>query len=108
MATNPDTAQATVTENPAEQRFEIQLGDALAGFTVYRRKPGLIAFVHTEIDPAYEGRGLGSVLIAAALEASRAEGLAVLPFCPFVDAYIKRHREWVDLVPVSQREAFGL
>ena len=50
-----DTAIA-VTDHPERERFEITADGALAGFTQYRRRPGLIAFVHTEIDPRFEGR----------------------------------------------------
>ena len=80
----------------------------LAGFAVYRRRPGLIAFIHTEIEPAFEGQGLAGRLISAALEAARRETLAVLPFCPFVRDYIERHPEQLDLVPGQFRAQFGL
>jgi uncharacterized protein len=80
----------------------------LAGFTVYRSRAGLIAFMHTEIEPEFEGHGVGSALVREALEDARRKGLDVLPFCPFVNAYIERHREYVDLVPEDRREAFGL
>jgi predicted GNAT family acetyltransferase len=97
-----------VTDDPGRERFEITLGGELAGVTQYRRRPGLIAFVHTEVDPRFEGRGLGGRLIGAALDASGAEGLAVLPFCPFVSAYIERHPEYAELVPEAFRPKFGL
>jgi predicted GNAT family acetyltransferase len=80
----------------------------LAGFAEYRAKPGLIAFIHTEVDDAFEGQGIGSTLVSEALDDARRRGLAVLPFCPFVNSYMQRHREYVDLVPDPQREAFGL
>jgi hypothetical protein len=101
-------AAIAVTDNPERERFEITATGELAGFTQYRRRPGLIAFVHTEIDPRFEGRGLGGRLIGAALDASRAEGLAVLPFCPFVNAYIAKHPEYADLVPDAYLRQFGL
>jgi predicted GNAT family acetyltransferase len=97
-----------VVDVPERDRFEILVDDELAGFAEYRRRPGLLAFTHTEIDPAFEGKGLGSRLVRGALDAVRAEGLEVLPFCPFVNEYLVRHPELADLVPAEHRERFGL
>ena len=83
-ATTPP--EATVVDEPGRQRFEIRVDGELAGFTEYRRSPGLIAFIHTLIDPRFEGQGLGTRLVTEALGEVRAAGLAVLPFCPFVRA----------------------
>ena len=81
---------ATVTDAPDRSRFEIELDGALVGFAQYRRRPGVIAFIHTEIDRGHDGEGLGGTLVRAALDAARAEGAEVLPFCPFVQGYIDR------------------
>src|SRR5690348_7198746 len=97
---------ATVSDNPDQQRYEISVDGELAGFVQYRAKPGLIALIHTEVDDRFEGQGLGGQLIAHALDDARARDLAVLPFCPFANAYIKRHPEYLDLVPADRREAF--
>lgn len=97
-----------VHDNPDEERYEATVDGDLAGFTVYRSRPGLIAFMHTEIDGAFEGRGVGSILVREALSDARRRGLDVLPFCPFVNSYIAKHREYVELVPEVRREAFGL
>jgi predicted GNAT family acetyltransferase len=93
---------------PDQARFEIRVDGELAGFTEYRRRPGAIAFVHTLIEPRYEGRGLGSDLVRAALSEARSQGLSVLPFCPFVRGYIARHTEYLDLVPADVRANFDL
>jgi hypothetical protein len=97
-----------VTDNPDEERYEITEDGALAGFIEYHARPGLVAMVHTEIDPRFEGRGLGSVLAKGALDDAAARNLQVLPFCPFVNRYIAEHSEYVELVPAEQRERFGL
>jgi predicted GNAT family acetyltransferase len=101
-------AQITVTDDAGAARYEIRLDDDLAGFLQYRLHTGLIELVHTEIDEEFEGRGLGSRLISFALDDARERGLAVLPVCPFVNDYIQRHRQYVDLVPERRRGDFGL
>jgi predicted GNAT family acetyltransferase len=97
-----------VTDVPDRGRFEIEVEGAVVGFAQYRRRPGVIAFVHTEIDPAHDGEGLGTLLVTTALDTARAEGLAVLPFCPFVRGFIDGHREYLSLVPMDRRAKFGL
>jgi len=104
-----DVAQYSVVDARERERFEIRAGDDLAGFTTYKRRGGLIAFIHTEVAHEYEGKGVASRLISGALDAARKEGLAVLPFCPFVRGYIARHPgEYLDLVPPDLRENFEL
>ena len=90
--------QVGVVDNPAQLRYELRLGDVLAGYLAYRAEPGTLVLVHTDVDPAYEGRGLGSRLIGGALDDIRARGLLMVPLCPFVAAYVRRHPEYADLV----------
>ena len=97
-----------VRDNPEQERYEVSVDGALGGFAQYRSRPGLIAFVHTEVDEGHEGEGLGTQLVTFALDDARARGLEVLPFCPFVNGFIQRHPEYADLVPESRREVFGL
>ena len=97
-----------VADAPDLDRYELSIDDEVVGFAAYVTRPGLIAFVHTEVDERLEGRGLGDRLIRFALEDARARGLAVLPFCPFVKAFIERHREFEVLVPDTYRDQFGL
>jgi predicted GNAT family acetyltransferase len=87
-----------VSDAPERSRFEITVDGELAGFVLYRLAPGRITFVHTEIDEAYEGKGLGGKLARAALDTARARGLAVRPDCPFIKAWIARHPDYADLV----------
>jgi uncharacterized protein len=107
MATGP-AADIRVVDVPERSRFEVRVDGEIAGFTEYRRRPGLIAFVHTLIDPRFEGQGVGSQVVRTALSDARSEGLSVLPFCPFVRGYIAGHTEYLDLVPEDMRAMFEL
>jgi predicted GNAT family acetyltransferase len=100
--------QITIADNADGERYEISSDGELAGFMTYRLRAGLIELVHTEIDEEFEGRGLGSQLISFVLGDARERGLAVLPFCPFVNDYMKRHRQYVELVPQGRRAEFEL
>jgi len=82
-----------VVDDPSQHRFELRVDGAHAGAAYYRLQPGEIVFTHTEVDKAFEGQGLGSRLAAGALEQARADGLKVVPQCPFIAAYLKRHPE---------------
>lgn len=86
-----------VRDNPDKNRFEMPV-DGETAFVAYRRQPGVITLVHAEVPPALEGRGIGSRLVRATLEAVRKEGLKVVPRCSFVAAYIRRHPEVHDLL----------
>ena len=101
-------AEIEVRDVPEADRFEVWVDGERAGFAAYMRKPGLIDFLHTEVDPKFGGRGVASTLIREALATARAEGLDVIPHCPFVRAYLQRHPELVDLVPPDRRAQFGL
>ncbi len=100
--------EIVVADAPERRRFEESLDGELAGFLVYRARKGLLALIHTEVEDRFEGRGLGGRLARFALGQARERGLAVLPFCPFVNAWIKRHEEYVDLVPAAYRADFDL
>lgn len=89
---------AEVKDNPAEERFEVHDGDALAGYLAYEQLDDAVVLIHTEIDKAYEGRGLGSVLVRRTLEQLRERGTKVVPLCPFVKSYLDRHPEYADVL----------
>jgi uncharacterized protein len=88
----------TVSDRPHELRYEIEVDGEVAGFINYRREPGVIELVHTDVDPRSEGKGVGAALVRGALDDLQARGLKVRPYCPFVAAYIRRHPEYQDLV----------
>jgi predicted GNAT family acetyltransferase len=106
-----DVDAVTVTDDPEHHRYQLRVGGESAGAIVYRPLRGATpthVFLHTGVEAAFEGRGLGSTLIAAALADSRARGIAVVPQCPFVRAYLGRHPDDLDVVPAADRAAYGL
>jgi len=88
----------TVIDKPDEGRYEALVDGAVAGSAFYHLTPGRIVFLHTEVDPAYEGHGVGSRLAREALDDARSKGLRVVPRCPFIARYIREHPEYQDLV----------
>ena len=92
--------EVTISDRPGRRRYELELDGELVGMLTYRvdLEAGVIAHDHTEIDPRYGGRGLGSALVRFALDDARARGLTVQPRCPFVAAVIQRHPEYSTLV----------
>jgi predicted GNAT family acetyltransferase len=96
---DPDElASLRIEDDPDRSRFEVSVDGTRAGFTDYHLQPGLITLLNTEIDPAFEGRGIGSRFVAGVLDEIRARDLRVLPICPFVRAFLKRHPEYADLL----------
>jgi predicted GNAT family acetyltransferase len=87
-----------VVDVPDRERYELHVGDDLAGVIEYRTTAAGLALVHTEIDPAFEGRGLAGRLIAGALDDARSRGVLIRPICRVVAGYIRRHTEFLDLV----------
>lgn len=87
-----------VRDAQERSRFELLVDGELAGIAQYVRRGGRVVFTHTEVDGRFEGRGLGSVLASAALDAVRAEGSLAVPLCPFIAGYLARHPEYDDLV----------
>ena len=72
--------------------------DGELAVSAYRRNDDTIIFTHTEVPPHLEGKGIGNQLARAALDYARSEELKVVPRCPFISAFIRRHPEYQDLV----------
>src|ERR1700722_9109255 len=97
-----------VTDNPASSRYELHVGGERAGTIAYQLRNATISLLHTEIEPSFQGAHLAGYLARFALDDARERGLAVLPFCPYVSSWIKRHPEYAELVPQDRRAGFGL
>lgn len=87
-----------VRDHPDESRFEAYVDGELAGYSAYLLAGGTLTFLHTEVDDAYEGRGVGSALVRQALDQLRARPeIRVAASCPFVRAWLRKHPDYLDL-----------
>src|SRR5690348_17067687 len=102
MAAEINADSLEVVDNRKANRFEIRLGDEFA-FVTYRRSDSKIAYVHTEVPESLEGHGIAARLARHALDFARANGLDVIPLCPYVSAYIGRHPEYADIVATKEQ-----
>ena len=86
-----------VVDAPDQSRYQALVDGKVAGFAAYRLRGERLVLTHTEVDPAYEGRGVGSALAREALEDIRRRGVVAVVQCPFISAYLRRHPEFADL-----------
>ncbi|HMG45085.1 MAG TPA: GNAT family N-acetyltransferase [Acidimicrobiales bacterium] len=87
-----------VTDSKDRSRYELTVDGELAGFAAYRDMKGTRVFTHTEVFPAFGGRGLGSILVRSSLDEVRGRGGTLVALCPFVDRFVREHAEYGDLV----------
>jgi predicted GNAT family acetyltransferase len=86
-----------IFNNTERQQFQVPAGDEIASLE-YRLYDGKIVLMHTEVPEKFSGHGIGSALAEYAFKYARANHLPVKVYCPFVQAWLKRHPEYNDLV----------
>ncbi len=89
-------------DRPDHRRYELTVDGVLAGWVTYRLSDRRITFIHTEVRPAYAGRGLAQRLAQDVLDDARARSLRVRPLCPYIASYIRAHPAYQDLVIGSE------
>ena len=87
----------SVIDAPDRQRYEVVRNGTMLGYAAYQKINQLIVFTHTEVDPSVKGQGIGGQLVRGALDHVRTLGLPVLPICPFVQGWMARHPDYIDL-----------
>ena len=94
------TEPSQVVDNPDANRFELTVDGHLAELT-YRRAGGRLVLLHTEVPGELEGKGLGGVLVAAAVDQAVATGETVVPECNFARGWLERHPEVAGRVTIG-------
>ena len=93
----PEFENIPLVKNEAEKHFEIKF-EGYTAFIQYGELPDRIALVHTEVPTELEGKGVGTALVEKTLKAIEETGKSIMPYCPFIFTYIKRHPEWKRLI----------
>lgn len=97
MSVDLNLDDVTVTHNEEAHRFEATV-DGLLSLLLYRRSPDRILLFHTEVPAPIERQGIAAKLTRAALDFARANHLRVVPSCPYVASFLRKHHEYQDLV----------
>ena len=100
MTTDKTGAPTTVTRG--HDKFTIAVDGQTVGVAVFADRGNQRIFIHTEVDENFGGRGLATILVKDALDATRAEGLRVVAVCPMVAGFLGKHPEFADITdPVT-------
>lgn len=91
-------SRTTVTNNPEASRYEITVDGVLAGFSRYVDKGDVLVVMHTEVAEEFAGRGVAATLVTGELDDVRANGRRIQPLCPYVEAFLRKHPDYQDLV----------
>lgn len=95
----------TTTFNPDKKRFELDIEGKLSVIEyTFKKSTNQIFLVHTETHPELRERGVGQKLVKEALDIVREQGFELVPLCPYVVAFLKRHPQYHDLMSESNRQ----
>jgi uncharacterized protein len=101
VSTDKTGAPTTVTRRDDE--FTVAVEGQIVGTTTFADHENQRVFIHTEVDDAFEGRGLATILVDEALKSTKAEGMHIVAVCPMVGAFLDKHKEFDDVVdPVTE------
>jgi uncharacterized protein len=92
-----DNTGAATTVDREPHRFTITVDKRQVGLAEFTDRDGRRSFFHTEVDDAFQGRGLATILVSRALEATRADGLRILAPCSMVAAHLEKSCAYADL-----------
>jgi uncharacterized protein len=105
MTTDRTGAQTTVSA--ADGEYTIAVDGQIVGLAAFADRGDQRVFYHTEVQPPFEGRGLATILVDEALKATRADGKRIVPVCPMVADFIKKHSEFRDVTDKATPDILG-
>ena len=93
-----ETPEITVRDNVEAQCYDALIGDQVVGTIVYEHSGPRMVFRHTIVEPEFRGRGIGTTLVAKALDDLRAKGVTLTNYCGFVSEFVAAHPDYADLI----------
>jgi uncharacterized protein len=97
----------STTRNDALHRYELHVGGELAVQVRYIDRPGHVDFIHTETAEKFKGKGLARVLVHFALDDVVASGKRIIPDCPYVYRYLRKHDTYNQCIDWPEQEPGG-
>jgi uncharacterized protein len=97
------TQAPQVIDNTKKSRFEVSV-DGVVAELAYRRRAGRLILVHTGVPEELGGRGVGGLLVRAAVAKAADDGLTVVPLCPFARSWLERHPDVASGITVDWGE----
>ncbi|MEX2250822.1 MAG: GNAT family N-acetyltransferase [Acidimicrobiia bacterium] len=97
-ARNEEALDVQFRDDPEQHRYVAEIDGEVIAIAVYQLRAGRHIFVHTEVNPDYEGKGVGSALARFALDDVRAKGGTIVPLCPFIASWIEHHPEYRTMI----------
>jgi predicted GNAT family acetyltransferase len=89
--------------NAENRRLELDTGEGIA-FIEYKLLNDILFLIHTEVPVSLEGKGAGSAIALKALQYAKNNNYKIVPICPFIQNYLKRHKQWNEIVaPITER-----
>ncbi len=94
-------SETHIRNNTHRHRFELETDGKLSIVAYQHMDDETLALTHTEVDPSLEGHGVGSQLVEGVLQYVEQNNLKIVPLCPFVSVYLKRHPDWNRVVSTT-------
>lgn len=108
MEDTPMNDAFQLSDNPDAHRFELHVGGELAAYAEYSLVKTGMLFSHTEVLPAFEGRGIGTAIARYGMDEVRRRSLLAIPVCPFIASFLRKNPEYQDLVSPESRRAYRI
>ena len=102
----PEFENINLVKNDENKRFELTV-DGFTAFIDFKERNDVITLIHTESPDELAGRGVATALIEKTLTYLEENDIVLVPLCPLVAAYIKRHPEWLRIVREDYKSKFN-